>query len=131
MKRNIKFRGKCVESGEWIVGWLFQDDDDHFPMIHQGGTLDDWEQVKEETIGQFTGVLDKNGVEVCEGDIISTGNALLSKFAVEYKYGCFGYDFCSFHPIGGAPEHDYHNFESDECYFEVVGNIFDNKELIE
>ena len=131
--REIRFRAKAINDGfykgEWVHGYYLKSlcGGELVDVITDGAHEI---PIQIDTLGQYTGVLDENGVEVCEGDIISTGNALLSKFAVEYKYGCFGFYFCSFHPIGGAPEHDYHDFESDECGFEVVGNIFDNKELI-
>ena len=134
MTRTIKFRAKAINDGfykgEWVYGYYMKSlcGGELVDVITDGANE---MPIQVDTLGQFSGVLDKNGVEVCEGDIISFGNALLSKFPVECKYGCFGYSFCGYHPIEGVVENDYHDFESDECLFEVVGNIFDNKELIE
>jgi len=132
--RNIKFRGKHVESGEWIVGWLFQDDDDHFPMIHQGGTLDDWEQVKEETIGQFTGLTDKKGIDIYEGDIILVRGTyhrvvLWDKISFALMPCEFYHDKTFWAMSLQHPGEDWWELFADDI--EIVGNIFDNKELIE
>lgn len=130
MRRDIKFRGKHVESGEWIVGCLFQDDDDHLPMIHQRGTLDGWEQVKEDSVGQFTGLCDKNGIEIYEGDVVEgfcyndfyTGIEGNVNAVVRWIDAYAGFMF----DINAQYFHDMR----DARKIEIIGNVFDNPELL-
>lgn len=124
--REILFRGKSLDkSGEWVLGSLihrtdFYGDpcDDYF--ILYGGEFDcdyyDSDRVNPETVGQFTGLTDKNGKKIFEGDIlkwddIEWGSEHLE--LVEWNYSLFS-----------IRKDDWNEW----C--EVVGNIHDNPELL-
>ena len=67
MKREIKFRGKSLHTGEWHYGDLVQPTDNTV-FIQERGTAGFLSNP--ETIGQFTGLHDKNGIEIYEGDLV-------------------------------------------------------------
>lgn len=124
MTRYIIFRGKQIYNGEWIEGDLLQylECGKIHIVPHQlgrGGV-----DVKPETIGQHTGLRDRNGKRIFEGDILSTTNSNCEIWYVDYKLSAF----CA--NQGNA------NYS---CVLEefmrysdvkVIGNIHDNPELL-
>lgn len=124
--RTIKFRGKYDVTGEWFYGNLFVEDTNG--RTHVGTPRRMCLRVDPDTVGQFTGLLDKNGKEIYEGDIILYGGSIQQE--VVFRHGAFGYliyggGFVSyagntnftFNPLNRSKEH------------EVIGNIYDNPEL--
>lgn len=77
--REIKFRGKCVETGEWLYGYYTKAHGVHY--INDEINSD---EVIEESVGQYTGFEDKHGKEIYEGDCL--GHELN---IVEFSNGCF------------------------------------------
>lgn len=147
--REIKFRGKSKTDNMWCYGsYIFTDDNRNNPfrtspfkeshkiVFWYGGdwNLGGWidEEVIPETIGQYTGLKDKDGKEIYEGDILTwSENGITSNpLVVEFKHGAFGYtysyDFISF---SGNSNFMFNQFDTD-VRFEVIGNIHDNTELI-
>ena len=131
--RTIKFRGKRIDNGEWVYGDLIHGINKGSLFICVFNTNGDHkcEKVIPETVGQFTGLTDKNGVEIYEWDMVHISiSDLNNKFyesnsdeSVEFQNGCFGVTF-GWH--GDFIKFDgFHN-----TTFEVIGNIHDNPELL-
>jgi uncharacterized phage protein (TIGR01671 family) len=128
MKREIKFRAINKASGQMvfgnlIVGTVFDRAAEPFVQIEQtnGNEFRQW-QVDGETVGQFTGLKDKNGVEIYEGDIIYLDHWSPRYWEVTFDRG----GFC----MRDRPDASYY---PDCKYTErsiVSGNIYENPELL-
>lgn len=127
MKRQIKFRGKSLNNGEWFYGNLFIGDVDG--RTHISTTKRGCLNIDPDTVGQFTGLLDKNGKEIYEGDILlvyevwhgETGKVKIYN-EVGIKDGCFGYI--------GEVSGELLPFCDNKVTEEIAGNIHDNHELL-
>lgn len=122
--RTIKFRGKDLETGEWVYGDLFQRmgymPSILYPYEHNGKVCYAECAVKRETVGQFTGLMDKNGKEIYEGDIYHYDNPdSINEVSYCAGGGFAGFDF--------TPAKHSENRLLD---VEVIGNIHDNPELL-
>lgn len=129
--RNIKFRGKS--NGEWVYGLLLKSDkDDEYQYLIQsenekckccGKELVKYFITDEETIGQYTGLKDKNGEEIYEGDIVY--------IIPEDETGVIEWDneMARYIVIYDNIITDFDNWYGEDL--EVIDNIYDNPELLE
>lgn len=131
--REIIFRGKRLDNGEWVEGNLFVSDTDGSTYILAGSrrVTIEWE-VDPGTVGQYTGLKDKNGKKIFEGDVCrfrewSKGEMCwIGKVHFEHQHFM----------ISGGPNKECETmFELCMSRFipeniEVIGNIHDNSELI-
>lgn len=132
--REILFRGKDSITKSWVYGALVQQQDDPlkekaFIISYSNYQFGDFSEavmheVDPETVGQYTGFVDKKGKKIFEGDIVSIYNSKAFLFAVEwnnqYVLKC---------TTNGVSDNILNVIESPEDV-EVVGNIYDNPELI-
>lgn len=129
MQREIKFRGKRLDNGEWVQGYFLVAAG--MPFISAFGERSPI-LVIPETVGQYTGLKDKNSKEIYEGDVMVCrqyigGNFIdycIERGFVEMLHGAFG-----LHRKQGY----YRPFKDWlEAYeYEIIGNIHDNPELME
>ena len=142
---TIKFRGKDIDTGRWLYGDLIQRLGNH-PVIlticpTAEGKVGYPREVKEDTVGQFTTLRDKNGKEIYAGDIIysefSDGSNCYCLVGWNDEEACFGlmdeYAFRSKQEGYDFPKFDslvLLDFRNLGTKFEVVGNIHDNPEMI-
>ena len=74
MKREIKFKAKRIDNGEWVEGYYVKTPTGHGRIYCQPfkeATSNTWHYVDNSTVCQFTGLKDKNGVDIFEGDIFN------------------------------------------------------------
>lgn len=114
--REILFRGKRIDSGEWVYGTMYKIANDINPFILTGGKCWCSYQVDEETVGQYTGLKGKNGNKIFEGDILALRNGIPR--VVRFEDGAFVLENTSI-PMRFANK------------FDVIGNAHDNPELLE
>lgn len=126
--KTIKLRGKSILTDEWFYGDLVHSADKKRTaiLVNDKDSYDECEIVPE-TVGQFTGLCDKNGKEIYKGDILcwSVNNRL---YVVTFEFGMFyaSVKECNEGMLGGFPLHVL--TEYGKC--ENVGNIHDNTELL-
>lgn len=139
--REVLFKGKAIDNGEWVYGsLLYSGSEDQYYIVENGGEELSY-PVREETVGQYTGIKDKNGTKIFEGDILcmTINNEWTNNIDRKiYNYVKFNDGmFATFYK-------DYEDGELIEIEedrvckalievdkFEVVGNVFDNPELLE
>ena len=124
MKREIKFRGKEKCSGLWRCGFLLFDGEKYYIIQTIQGTLVKW-IADTNTIGQFTGLTDKNGKEIYDKDIVGYGDK--GVFMVCYNKDCCQFEFRTTLCDGGFVD-GLRSFNSN--IYVVLGNVFDNPELM-
>ena len=138
--REILFRGKTNYEGRdnvWLYGSLLAESPSTFPIIARDYDNDEewigvteWGTVDPDTVGQYTGLTDKNGKKVFEGDIVRLDEDVKMAFNVcdgEVKYGRGGFyvgDFGLLNSLNAIASCDW------VLRGEVIGNIHDNPELL-
>lgn len=112
--REILFRGKRSDNGEWAESTY------PFGTMSSGVVVHDFDPA---TIGQYTGLTDKNGVKIFEGDICEIdreeGTFEIVWNNPEARYACVGAEFTF----------DFDQFGQNDIW--VIGNIHDNPEILE
>lgn len=150
--REILFRGKQTDGGAWVEGYVVETTVFGVNRCRNAIVIykkpekifdSDWWEVNPETIGQYTGLIDRNGKKVFEGDIISSKGKVYGKtekFLYVIKYGQYIpktycreiYQECE--TIGfygeskGQQQVQLGNYPQK---IEVIGNVYDNPELLE
>ena len=146
--REIKFRGKSTTSGKWVHGMLttlknLETEMQNMIIIKNEGVFNEgsaspffmeWDYIHKDTVGQFTGLKDKSGKEIYEGDIISVNGKYpkLIRYIDEWASYCLanltdlGCDLKTRHWQQVSP-----------CWWtdykreiKVIGNVYDNPELL-
>lgn len=153
MERKVKFRGKRVDNGEWVYGQIVVEKEGKhtYTYVLVKLFLSGYEyevagcsyyescveaekiyEVISETVGQFTGLCDKNGKEIYEGDIVKY---FVYPWKNYFKIGAVKFGYGSFY-LDGVQEwisdevwvNDLSFFNSNSL--ELIGNIYDNPELL-
>lgn len=141
--REVIFRGKRTDNGEWIEGSLLGIDWCDKPSTYSiapNTPVSVFYSVIPETVGQYTGLTDKNGVRIFEGDILDVSSDVayggvavhrLGYFVVEFHNGCFmksALDDPQLSFFDNAKRKGLYHFISTDIH-KIVGNIHDNPEL--
>ena len=154
--RTYKFRGKEIDTGKWLYGGLFKEpappqcfektlEDKYWIVYPNPRYMPDWNlpykmvrtDVDKETIGQYTELKDENGKEIYEGDIIEfsydmfVGNfdTFVAKGKVVFEEGAFYVEV--FENERTTKDEAYLLYSINLDTIEVIGNIYDNPELLE
>ena len=134
MSRVIKFRGLGI-NGHWYYGLLAESKGDRGQQkkglyISNSVGMPWAYQVRPETVGEFTGLHDKNKQEIWEGDIVRHWSCTQKSFNREviFQWGMFGFldAIKQFNPIGTSLGN-----KPDNTGYVVIGDIYQNPELLE
>lgn len=149
--REILFRGKCVGTKEWIYGYFFAKPILEKYFIELGNEM--W-QVDPATVGEYTGLQDKNGKKIFEGDIVKFYPQMWCPADNKKLIGVIRYglahitasdphewaEYYGFHVSCKCGSIDEESTDEKSCFeepitpnveFEIIGNIQDNPELLE
>lgn len=137
--REILLKGKRKDNGEWIEGslitsinraWISSEKTDSQRLRSISSTNAIWRSIEiiPDTICQFTGLTDKNGNKIWENDILMAH--LDESYPEDVTYITVKWNFAGFVAYESGTDGEYLD-EFDLEHFEVVGNIFDNPELLQ
>ena len=123
--REILFRGKLKSAGEWAYGNLVVNKQGIYIITPDETVIGKYGQVDPETVGQYTGINDRNGKKIFEGDVVNTPRWIVSYCAdTNEGYGMNAGWYLQRDDFEGWMELENH------CEHVVLGNIHDNPELV-
>lgn len=126
--KKILFRGKRVDNGEWIISSDIQQYDCGRVYLWSCGR---WVEVDPKTVGQYTGLTDKNGREIFEGDICRASRGKdIEVGEIVYKDKC-GIWLIVYDSIYCNALHDFATSDDYNVWIKVIGDIHDTPELLE
>ena len=115
--REILFRGKRLGTGEWVEGACFPASGPYPATIFHGKHNALGEYVEAETVGQFTGLTDRNGKRIFDGDVVSTGK---EQRVVRFRNGAFEL-------LRRASAVAMYDLVGTDVEYEVIGTIHDKE----
>ena len=133
--REILFRAKQVNNGEWVEGYFaigkwYLDEKERYAILpidlcfYPHCEINEWIEIDPETVCQYTGLKDKNGKRIWENDIVRIENSMDEGIGNIEFYGGMWY-------VDGEPSNSLYDIvEYDDGELEVIGNIFDTPELL-
>lgn len=130
--REILFRAKREATNEWIYGYFVNEYDDFQIYVQpQIITRSGREYVNENTLGQFTGLTDKNGTKIFEGDIVEYETRAKLRIGRVF-FSDFRASFAVTAGKNGSARinNDLYNYIQSGNSVTVIGNIYDNPELM-
>lgn len=143
MNREILFRGKRLDNNEWLYGSHFTDSGEDYIIPQNLLGINDYEeyQVDQNTVGQFTGLRDKNGRKIYEGDVVrrkdsAYGMEDIGVVKFDCSLGAFvlesenrGRTYRAVFKKGFSDNDGKCTIEGTYSY-ELLGNVYDNPELL-
>ena len=134
--REILFKAKRINNGEWVEGYYMECRGETFIGIDTSSMFEifcppviRWFKVSSETLCQFTGLYDKNSKRIWENDILMAH--LDESYPEDVTYETVEWNFAGW--VGHETDSTDREYigEFDTEHFKVVGNIFDNPELLQ
>ena len=131
--RETKFRGRRIDNGVWAYGLLYYSIDHSWKIVEYmevaptmqdpcGDCINIFHDIDLNTVGQYTGLKDKNGKEIYEGDVVSWWDN-----DGEKRINIVGWSFDGAWKLFDS----WYLFECPISTMKVIGNIYDNPELLE